>query len=108
MEKGACQISREMMARYCDLMSLAKSVYPTYRHPTVYIIHCDIVFISQVQSSATCVSYRKKRVRSLNLTIYRFVPGFDEIVSSIIDILVSFSKITISSKSAPGILFKVL
>jgi hypothetical protein len=25
----------------------------------------------------------KKRVRSLNLTIYRFVPGFDEIVSLI-------------------------
>ena len=35
---------------------------------------------------------RKKRVRSLNLTIYRFVPGFDEIVSSIYGwILVWFS-----------------
>ena len=34
----------------------------------------------------------KKKVRSLNLTIYRFVPGFDQIVSSIYGwILVWFS-----------------
>jgi hypothetical protein len=43
-------------------------------------------------SSVTPTASSEKRVRPLNLTIYRYVPGFDEIVSSIYGwILVWFS-----------------
>jgi hypothetical protein len=34
------------------------AITPTYYYPALFIVHWDIVFISQVQNSDTCVTFR--------------------------------------------------